>query len=83
MDKVALVAGVGRGTGGAVARRFAAGLLCPDGEPGCLRRVASGNHPDLVLVEPDGKTSLTVDRARATAARASPPARSSSSRRRD
>jgi DNA polymerase-3 subunit delta' len=53
-----------------VARRFAAGLLCPDGEPGCVRRVAAGNHPDLAFVEPDGRTSLTVDRARATVARA-------------
>jgi len=53
-----------------VARRFAAGLLCPAGEPDCLRRARAGNHPDLVAVEPDGRTSLTVDRARSTVARA-------------
>ncbi len=53
-----------------VARRFAGGLLCGDGDPGCLRRVSEGNHPDLAMIEPDGKTSLTVERARATVARA-------------
>lgn len=53
-----------------IARRFAAGLLCPDRDPGCVRRALEGNHPDLVLVEPDGRTSLTVDRARSTVARA-------------
>jgi DNA polymerase-3 subunit delta' len=64
---------VGPGSTGkaTVARRFAAGLLCPDGDPGCLRRVSEGNHPDLIDVEPDGQTSLTVDRARSTVARAS------------
>jgi DNA polymerase III subunit delta' len=51
---------VGKAT---VARRFAAALLCGDDE-GCVRRVMGGNHPDLELVEPDGRTSLTVDRAR-------------------
>ncbi|MCB2223335.1 MAG: hypothetical protein KQH83_04080 [Actinobacteria bacterium] len=53
-----------------VARRFAAGLLCPDGDPGCLRRALAGGHPDLVLVEPDGRTTLTVEKARSTVARA-------------
>lgn len=53
-----------------VARLFAAGLLCGDGDPGCLRRASEGNHPDLAMIEPDGKTSLTVERARATVARA-------------
>jgi DNA polymerase-3 subunit delta' len=32
--------------------------------------VLGPNHPDLVLVEPDGTTALTVDQARATVARA-------------
>ena len=64
---------VGPGSGGkaTVARRFAAGLLCPDRGSGCMRRVVEGNHPDLVVVEPDGRTSLTVGRARSTVARAS------------
>jgi DNA polymerase-3 subunit delta' len=53
-----------------VARRFAAGLLC-DGDPGCLRRVLAGNHPDLVLVEPDGRSAITVDQARHTVSQAS------------
>ncbi|MBM3695199.1 MAG: AAA family ATPase [Actinobacteria bacterium] len=60
-------ASVGKAT---IARRFAGRLLCPGGEAGCLRRVLAGTHPDLTLVEPDGKTSLTVDQARATVARA-------------
>jgi DNA polymerase-3 subunit delta' len=61
-------ASVGKAT---VARRFAALLLCPDGSESCRRRVVSGVHPDLVLVEPDGRTALTVDQARFTVARAS------------
>ena len=52
-----------------VARRFAALLLCGEDE-GCRRRALTGNHPDLELVEPDGRTVLSVDRARATVARA-------------
>jgi len=56
---------VGKAT---VARRFAAELLC-DGDPGCIRRVLGDGHPDLILVEPDGRTVLTVDRARETIAR--------------
>jgi DNA polymerase-3 subunit delta' len=58
---------VGKAT---VARRFASVLLCPDADPDCTRRVVQGLHPDLHLVEPDGRTSLTVDQARATVARA-------------
>jgi DNA polymerase-3 subunit delta' len=53
-----------------VARRFAAALLC-GGDSDCLRRAGNGNHPDLVAVEPDGRTSLTVDRARSAVAMAS------------
>jgi DNA polymerase III subunit delta' len=58
--------GVGKAT---VARRFAALLLC-DQEESCASRVLSGVHPDLIVVEPEGATSLTVDQARATVARA-------------
>ena len=59
-------ASVGKAT---VARDFARLLLCPDHgahEEACrsCRRVASGNHPDLVSVEPEGRTSLGVDQAR-------------------
>jgi len=57
---------VGKAT---VARRFAARVLCGDDEAG-VRRALAGNHPDLVLVEPDGRSALTVDRARETVARA-------------
>lgn len=56
--------GVGKAT---VARRFSAGLLC-DGDPSGARRVANGVHPDLVLIEPDGRTAITVDQARNTVA---------------
>jgi DNA polymerase-3 subunit delta' len=59
-------ASVGKAT---VARRFAAAILCGD-DPSCIRRVLANGHPDLTLVEPDGRTSLTVDRARETVARA-------------
>jgi len=34
-----------------------------------MRRVLGDSHPDLILVEPDGRTVLTVDRARETIAR--------------
>jgi len=60
-------ASVGKAT---VARRFAALLLCPGVDAGCVRRVLGGTHPDLSVVEPDGRTTLTVDQARATVARA-------------
>ncbi|HEY5579438.1 MAG TPA: DNA polymerase III subunit, partial [Acidimicrobiia bacterium] len=64
--------GVGKAT---VARRFAAALLCDQQglhETDCAtcRRVAAGNHPDVVVVEPDGRTVLTVDQARTTVAQA-------------
>lgn len=64
--------GVGKAT---VAHLFAGALLCRQGgahdaECSTCRRVASGNHPDVVAVEPDGKTVLTVDQARATVAMA-------------
>lgn len=59
--------GVGKAT---VARRFAAGLLCGD-EARCTRRVMRGLHPDAVLIEPDGRSAITVDQARNTVALAS------------
>ncbi len=52
-----------------VARRFAAALLCDD--PGCVRRVLEGIHPDLMLVDPEGTTAITVDQARSTVSQAS------------
>ena len=60
--------GVGKGT---VARQFAAALLCSESgrhedECSSCRRVRSGNHPDLMLVEADGASSLGVDQARST-----------------
>lgn len=63
---------VGKAT---VAHRFAAALLCPErGEHAAAcsscRRVATGNHPDVKVVEPDGKSALTVEQARATIAQA-------------
>ncbi|MEX0825421.1 MAG: hypothetical protein WD184_01490 [Acidimicrobiia bacterium] len=56
---------VGKAT---VARLFAAHILCGDDERD-VRRALAGHHPDLVLVEPDGRSALTVDRARDTVAR--------------
>ena len=53
----------------AVARRFAALLLCGD-DPDGRRRVLADLHPDLIVVEPDGRTGMGVDRARETVARA-------------
>jgi DNA polymerase III subunit delta' len=68
-------AGVGKAT---VARRFATLLLCPTGgahptieECRSCRRVVNGNHPDLILVEPEGRQSLGVDQARSTIQQAS------------
>ncbi|MEN8234055.1 MAG: AAA family ATPase [Actinomycetota bacterium] len=51
---------VGKAT---IARRFAAAVLCGD-DGACFDRVLSGKHPDLVLVEPEGRASITVDQAR-------------------
>ncbi len=56
--------GVGKAT---VARRFAAGILCGD-DAACTRRVVRGLHPDVVLVEPDGRSAITVEQARNTVA---------------
>lgn len=65
-------AGVGKAT---VARLFAAALLCPTGgrhagDCDSCRRVAGGIHPDLTLVDPEGRQSLGVDQARTTVAQA-------------
>ncbi len=51
---------VGKST---IARKFAAALMCGD-DPGCFNRVMAGIHPDLVLIEPEGRASITVDQAR-------------------
>lgn len=65
-------AGVGKAT---VGRAFAAALVCPTGlvhdEP-CrsCRRVESGNHPDIAVIEPEGRQSLGVEQARKTIAQA-------------
>ena len=56
--------GVGKA---AVARRFAAGVLC-GGDSNCQSRVLRGLHPDIVLVEPDGMSAITVEQARNTVA---------------
>ena len=63
MAPVFLVVGSPRAEGGALARRIAALLLCerepaeaPCGQcPGC-RRVADGSHPDVLSVEPQGRS---------------------------
>ena len=65
-------AGVGKAT---VARRFTAALLCAQQgrhDQPCLscRKLDRGNHPDLVMVEPEGSRNLGVDQARATVAQA-------------
>ena len=65
-------AGVGKAT---VAKEFARLLLCPDHgahDEACrsCRRVLSGNHPDLISVEPEGRTSLGVDQARGVVSQA-------------
>jgi DNA polymerase-3 subunit delta' len=57
---------VGKAT---IARRFAAALLCGE-DQACFDRVLSGVHPDLVLVEPEGRASITVDQARSVVSQA-------------
>ena len=54
-----------------IARRFAASLLCEDEDEACFERVVAGRHPDLVLVEPEGRASITVDQARSVVSQAS------------
>jgi len=62
---------VGKAT---VARRFAEALV-GSGDPGARRRAREGNHPDLVVVEPEGRTAITVDQARRIVAAATRPPR--------
>lgn len=57
---------VGKAT---IARRFAARIVAGDDED-ALRRALAGNHPDLVVVAPEGRTSITVDQARGIVAAA-------------
>lgn len=62
--------GVGKAT---VAARFAAAILCPEGgrhqvDCSSCRRVLSGNHPDVVSVEADGRLAVGVEEARSTVA---------------
>lgn len=52
-----------------VARRFAAGLIGDD--PATVRRVLNGSHPDMMIIEPDGRSAITVDQARRAASQAS------------
>ncbi len=59
--------GIGKAT---VARRFAAALV-GGGDETVGGRVIAGNHPDLVLIEPDGRTAITVDQARHAISQAS------------
>jgi DNA polymerase-3 subunit delta' len=50
----------------AAAVALAAAVVCPDGEPSCTRRVASGSHPDVTVVERAGPY-ITVKQAEAIA----------------
>ena len=63
---------VGKAT---VAHRFAAALLCEQGgrhDDLCssCRRAASGNHPDLIAIEPEGRAGLSIEQARTTVGQA-------------
>ena len=57
--------GIGKAT---IARLFAARLLTDD--PNGRRRAEAARHPDLIIVEPEGRTMMGVDQARATIAHA-------------
>lgn len=46
-----------------VAREFASELIA-EGDEGIVRRAREGNHPDCIVVAPEGRTSITVDQAR-------------------
>lgn len=56
---------------GAVALRFAAGLLGGDTDDRVRRLVLAGTHPDLRIIEPEGATSVGVEQAREVVSRAS------------
>ena len=58
-----------------LARQFAAAILCSsqgthDIECRSCRLVASGGHPDVSLIEPEGATSLGVEQIRSVVTRA-------------
>jgi hypothetical protein len=57
---------VGKAT---VARMFAAALVA-DGDDAVFARAAAANHPEVIVVAPDGRTAITVDQARAVVASA-------------
>lgn len=46
-----------------VAREFAANLV-GGSDTDAVRRAATGTHPDVIVVAPDGRSSVTVDQAR-------------------
>lgn len=46
-----------------IARRFAAALVGGE-DADAVRRAKAGSHPDLVLIAPEGRSSITVDQAR-------------------
>ncbi|MEZ5176311.1 MAG: hypothetical protein R2823_08920 [Acidimicrobiia bacterium] len=46
-----------------VAREFAANLVGGD-DPDAVRRATGGSHPDVIVVAPEGRSSITVDQAR-------------------
>lgn len=54
-----------------IAQRFAAGLLGGVEDERALRLALAGTHPDLMILEPEGATSLGVEQARDVVARAS------------
>lgn len=54
----------------AAAIRFVAMLMGPD-DADVQRRVMGNAHPDVILVEPSGRTSITVDQARRAVSQAS------------
>jgi DNA polymerase III delta' subunit len=61
-----------------VARRFAASMVCPTAGShteveACraCRRAVGGNHPDVILVEPEGRQTVGVEQARSTVHQAS------------
>ena len=52
-----------------IARRFAAGLISEEASD--RGRVLDGAHPDVVVIEPDGRAAITVDQARRAVSQAS------------
>ncbi len=54
-----------------IAQRFAAGLLGGADDDRVRRLALAGTHPDLLILEPEGATSLGVEQAREVVARAS------------